>query len=162
MPRLLRILLFLILAISFQSTLTRAQDDEASRENSETSKPHVAPSAAKSVEIADFYLKRKKYNAALSRYQEAVQSDPFYPPAYLGLGKVYQRIGLKRKALESYEKYLDLLPSQKDAEDAKSVQQAITKLKHDLKTRQKARGSPSTSDGGAPPSYWMGAAGVSR
>jgi tetratricopeptide (TPR) repeat protein len=153
-------LLFVILAVSFGSTLTRAQDDETSPENAETSKPHIAPPAAKSVEIADFYLKRKKYNAALSRYQEAVQTDPFYPPAYLGLGKVYQKIGLKRKALEAYEKYLDMLPSQKDAEDAKSVQQAITKLKHDLKT--KARGSPRTGGRAAPPSYWMGAAGVSR
>ena len=91
------------------------------------------PGARKSVEVGDFYFKKKDYKAALSRYAEAVQEDDTYAPAYLGLGKVYEKIGLKTKALDSFKKYLDTLPSEKDAEDAKDVQRAIARLEGELK-----------------------------
>jgi len=91
------------------------------------------PGVRKSVEIGNFYLKKKKYNAALSRFQEAVQEDSTYAPAYLGLGKVYEKIGLKVKALDAYKKYLDALPSEKDALDAKDAQRAVARLEAELK-----------------------------
>ncbi len=122
----------------------RAQDEGPVPDGSDAPKPYVPPSAAKSVEIGDYYLKTKKYNAALSRFQEAVKSDPDYAPAYLGLGKVYEKIGLRQKALAAYQKYLDALPSAKDAEDAKQVHQAIARLERGLghgKSRQAATSS---------------------
>src|ERR1700682_3629113 len=72
-----------------------------------TAKEYTPPGVLKSVEIGDYYFKKKKYNAALSRYQEAIQQNPTYAPAFLGLGKVYDKIGLKQKALDAYKKYLD-------------------------------------------------------
>lgn len=90
---------------------------------------HVGQPAWKSTEVGDFYLRRKSYRAALSRYKEAVETDPYYPQAYLGLGKVYDRLGLRQKALENYQKYLDLLPSSKEAEEAREVHKAIARLK---------------------------------
>jgi tetratricopeptide (TPR) repeat protein len=107
-------------------------------------KPYVPPSAAKSVEIANFYFRTKKYNAALSRYEEAVATDPYYAAGYLGLGKTYERLGLKRKALAAYQKYLDLLPSEKQAEEAKSVHQAIERLEKTLGVKS-AAANPSPS-----------------
>ncbi len=101
--------------------------------------PYVPQPAWKSVEVGDFYLKRKKYRAALSRYKEAVQADPYYAPAYLGLGKVYDKIGLREKALDGYRRYLDLLPSTKQAEEAKDVHKAIARLERKLK---KSKGTP--------------------
>jgi tetratricopeptide (TPR) repeat protein len=92
--------------------------------------PYVSPGAVKDVEVGDFYLKRGKYRAALSRYQEAVASNAYYAPAYLGLGKVYDHLRDKPKALDNYRKYLDLLPSAKDAENARDVQKAIARLEH--------------------------------
>ena len=92
-------------------------------------------SASKSVTVGDYYLKKKKYNAALSRYQEAVNTDPHYPPAYLGLGRVYEKIGLKQKALQAYQKYLDALPSEKEADEAKQVHRAIDRLERALKKK---------------------------
>ena len=94
--------------------------------------PYIPPSAAKSVEIANFYFRTKKYNAALGRYEEAVTTDPYYAAGYLGLGKTYEKLGLKHKALAAYQKYLDLLPSEKQAEEAKSVHQAIERLEKTL------------------------------
>jgi tetratricopeptide (TPR) repeat protein len=87
------------------------------------------PGPAKSVEVGNFYLRRKDYKGALSRFEEAVQTDPNYAPAYLGLGKVYEKTGVTQKALDAYQKYLDLLPSDKDAEDAKEVHRAMDRLR---------------------------------
>jgi tetratricopeptide (TPR) repeat protein len=93
---------------------------------------YVSPSAAKSVEIGDFYLRRKKFKAALSRFQEALQTDPYYAPAYRELGKVYEKMGFWQKSLDAYRKYLDELPSAKDAREAKSIHKAIARLQKDI------------------------------
>jgi tetratricopeptide (TPR) repeat protein len=123
------------LSLCLTASADRAQDRKPapSQESAEDEKPYSPPAAWKSVEIGNYYYRRKKYNAALSRYQEAVKTNPYYPQGFLGLGRVYDKIGLKRKALESYQKYLDLLPSEKDALEAKEVQKAVTRLKRALK-----------------------------
>ena len=87
------------------------------------------PAPSQSVEIGEFYLRRKDYRGAVSRFQEALHSDPDYAPAYLGLGRVYEKTGEPEKALQSYQKYLDLLPSDKDAEQAKGVRRAMERLR---------------------------------
>jgi len=92
----------------------------------------VSPAASKSVEIGDFYLKRKKYKAALSRFQEALQTDPHYAPAYRELGKVFEKMGFWQKSLDSYRKYLDELPSAKDAREAKDIHKAIARLQQEI------------------------------
>jgi tetratricopeptide (TPR) repeat protein len=89
--------------------------------------------------VGDYYFRRKRYRAALSRYQEAAELDPHYAPAFLGLGRVYEKIGLQEKALENYRKHLDLLPSTKDAEQATEVHKAIKRLEKKLKSRKASR-----------------------
>jgi tetratricopeptide (TPR) repeat protein len=103
-------------------------------EEEEPEHRHKLQPAWKSVEIGDYYVIKKAYRAALSRYQDAVQVDPYYPRTYLGMGRVYDRLGLRQKALENYKKYLDLLPSAKDAEEAHEVHKAIARLERQLKT----------------------------
>jgi tetratricopeptide (TPR) repeat protein len=112
-----------------------AQDDG----ELESSYHYVPPSARQSVEIGNFYLRRKDYRGALSRYEEAARDDPYYAPAYLGMGKVYEKTGRKRKALGAYHKYLDVLPSQKQADEAKSVHKAIRRLERQLAREHKSR-----------------------
>jgi tetratricopeptide (TPR) repeat protein len=94
----------------------------------DTVRGFASTSAAKSVEIGDFYLHRGKYKAALSRYQEALTTDPHYAPAYRELGRVYEKMGERKKALEAYRKYLDELPSAQDAREAKTIHKAIARL----------------------------------
>ena len=110
--------------------LDRADSRPSDRDDN--AKPFVPPAASKSVEIANYYFRKKMYNAALSRYQEATQTDSYYAPGYLGLGKTYEKIGLKQKALDAYQKYLDLLPSEKQADEAKHVHEAMARLEHAL------------------------------
>jgi tetratricopeptide (TPR) repeat protein len=97
--------------------------------------PHIdddwtydTPGPAKCVEIGNVYLHKGNLKGALSRFQEAVKDDPHYAPAYLGLGKVYERMNQKQKALEAYERYLDELPTAKDAAEAKDAQRAVARL----------------------------------
>src|SRR5437879_817147 len=110
----------------------KAQPAPAADTDDQT-KPYVPPSARKSVEVGNYYFRKKRYKAAVSRYQEAVETDPNNPAGYLGLGRVYEKIGLKQKALENYQKYLDGLPSEKQAEEAKEVHRAIARLERTLK-----------------------------
>jgi len=141
------ILLAGVLLSSIPAPTIRGQEDKrppAPEPEPEEERPYVTPPAWKSVEIGDFYLRRKKYRAALSRYQEAAKTDPYNPQAYLGMGRVYDRLGLKQKALENYRKYLDLLPSAKDAEEAREVQKAIVRLERQMKPA-KQRSSPPAS-----------------
>jgi tetratricopeptide (TPR) repeat protein len=90
------------------------------------------PGPAKCVEIGNVYLHKGNLKGALSRFQEAVQDNPHYAPAYLGLGKVYERMKEKQKALDNYERYLDELPSAKDAADARDAQRAVARLQKEL------------------------------
>ena len=48
------------------------------------------------------------------------------------MGKAYDKIGLKQKALASYQQYLDELPSTKDALEAKDAQKAVARLQKQL------------------------------
>jgi tetratricopeptide (TPR) repeat protein len=141
-------LLLLALVLGVVAPVARAQKKVPPSDATDETKPYVSPPAWKSVEIGDFYLRRKRYRAALSRYKEAVTTDPYYAQGYLGLGKVYDRLGLKQKALEAYRKYLDLLPSAKEAEQAKDVQKAVARLERQLKTSKKP---PATSSPAAAP-----------
>jgi tetratricopeptide (TPR) repeat protein len=95
----------------------------------EKNSPYTTPGPEKCVEVGNFYLKRGKYKAAVSRFEEAIQTRPDYAQAYLGLGKADEKMGLKQKALDAYQQYLDLLPSDKDAEDAKDVHRAMARLR---------------------------------
>jgi len=109
---------------------------------------YVPPSAKQSVEIGNFYFSRKDYRGARSRYEEAAKDDPYYAPAYLGLGKVYEKTGKKQKALDAYQKYLNVLPSQKQADDARGVHKTIRRLERQLALEHKhqaAAEQPSSS-----------------
>jgi len=137
MGRFFLLAILALLATGLACPFARAQQPEAppKRDPDTEVKPYQPPSPQKSVEIGDYYFRRGKYVAALSRYQEAAKSNPHYPRAYLGLGKAYDKIGLKQKALASYQRYLDELPSTKDALDAKDAQKAVARLEKQLQSQ---------------------------
>ena len=93
---------------------------------------YTSPGPAKCVEIGNVYLHRGNLKGALSRFDEAVKDNPNYAPAYLGLGKVYDRMQQKRKALDAYERYLDELPTAKEAAEAKDAKRAVARLRKEL------------------------------
>ena len=136
--------LVLILVLHTGGPLVCAQKQQARPADVEPVRSYVSPSALKSVEIGDYYLRRKKLNAALSRFQEALKTDPHYAPAYRELGKVYEGMGHPQKALEAYRKYLDELPSAQAVREAKRTHKAIARLEKQLPSGGKSSGSQAT------------------
>jgi len=85
--------------------------------------PHKA---AKSVEVGDFYFKRKNYRAAEDRYREALRYKDNDAVATYRLALCLEKLGLPADAQAEYESYLRILPHGPEAEEA---QKSIARLK---------------------------------
>ncbi len=85
--------------------------------------PHKA---AKDVEVGDYYLKRKNYPAAISRYRGALQWKPNDALATIGLARALDKSGQLEDARESYQDYLRILPHGPSAEEAANAVQRLT------------------------------------
>jgi len=133
MQRLLKALSMAAFGTLFLAPAVRAQVPEKIPSPSiDPDWTYTSPGPAKCVEIGNVYLHKGNLDGALSRFQEAVQDDPHYARAYLGLGKVYERKKEKQKALDSFKRYLDELPSAKEADDAKYAQRAVARLQKEV------------------------------
>ena len=85
--------------------------------------PHKA---AKSVEVGDFYFKRKNYRAAEDRYREALRYKGNDAVATIRLAVCLEKLGILDDARAEYESYLKILPHGPQAAEA---QKAIERLK---------------------------------
>jgi hypothetical protein len=85
--------------------------------------PHKA---AKSVEVGDFYFKRKNYRAAEDRYREALHYKDNDAVATIRLAGSMEKLGELEDARAEYESYLRILPHGPQAGEA---QKAIERLK---------------------------------
>jgi len=125
-------LTFLLLSTSWAIPCAQQQPAKPAAPKDDPVRVLPSDSASKSVEIGDFYLRRRKYQAALSRFQDALKTDPHYAPAYRELGRVYEKMGQWKKSLDAYQKYLDELPSAKDAREAKEIHKAIARMQKEI------------------------------
>jgi tetratricopeptide (TPR) repeat protein len=85
--------------------------------------PHKA---AKSVEVGDFYFKRKNYRAAEDRYREALLFKDNDAIATMKLAICLEKLGIFDDARAEYESYLKILPHGPQSAEA---QKAIDRLK---------------------------------
>ena len=92
-----------VLGAVVAAPLARAQVPEKPPTPTYDDWTYDSPGPAKCVEIGNVYLHKGDLKGALSRFQEAVKDNPHYAPAYLGLGKVYERMKEKQKALDSLQ-----------------------------------------------------------
>jgi tetratricopeptide (TPR) repeat protein len=84
--------------------------------------PHKA---AKSVEVGDFYFRRKNYRAAEDRYREALRYKDNDAVATIKLAECLEKLGIPDDALAEYQSYLKILPHGPQASEA---QKAINRL----------------------------------
>ncbi len=129
-----------------ESSSKQSQIDVSPPTNDEKSHPEAALSdtgvdefspynpmkAMKAVEVGDFYYKKENYNAAISRYREALEFKPHDAEATFKLAEVLNKTGDTAGARENYEAYLKILPN---GTYAKKAREALSKLKD--KTAQK-------------------------
>jgi tetratricopeptide (TPR) repeat protein len=82
--------------------------------------------AAKDVEVADFYFKKKNFRAALERYKDALIYKPNDALAQFRLAECLEKTGSPGEAAAHYQEYLKILPHGPFAADA---QKALERLK---------------------------------
>jgi tetratricopeptide (TPR) repeat protein len=90
--------------------------------------------AEKDLEVGKYYMKKGDLDAAIDRFEDAAAAKPGYAIPFLYLGEAQEKKGLKREAIKSYTRYLDLYPH---AEDADKVRKKIEKLRGELEKDKK-------------------------
>jgi tetratricopeptide (TPR) repeat protein len=81
--------------------------------------------ADKDMEVGQYYLRKGDVDAAIDRFQDAIIAKPGFAIPFRYLGDAQEKKGLKKQAIKSYQRYLDLYPH---AEDAEKIKKKIEKL----------------------------------
>lgn len=101
-----------------QTPKQQQQQEEQPPEEDDSLKPKEYSfnplEAARDIRIGNYYFKRGKYPAALSRYQEATKWNPNMAEAYLHIGETAEKLKDKATAKEAYQKYIEMAPDSKD------------------------------------------------
>ena len=90
--------------------------------------------AEKDLEVGQYYMKKGDLDAAIDRFQDATVAKPGYAIPFRFLAEAQEKKGLKKKAIKSYQRYLDLYPH---AEDGDRVRKKIDKLYKEVEKEKK-------------------------
>lgn len=82
--------------------------------------------AERDLEVGQYYMRKGDVDAAIDRFQDAALAKPGYAIPFRLLGEAQEKKGLKREAIRSYTRYLDLYPH---AEDQDKIEKKIEKLR---------------------------------
>jgi tetratricopeptide (TPR) repeat protein len=93
--------------------------------------------AEKDLEVGRYYMKKGDWDAAIDRFEDAIVAKPGYAVPYLYLGEAQEKKGVKKQAIKSYTRYLDLYPH---AEDAAKIRKRIDKLWSEVAKGNKSAG----------------------
>jgi tetratricopeptide (TPR) repeat protein len=81
--------------------------------------------AEKDLEVGQYYMRKGDLDAAIDRFQDATTAKPGYAIPFRFLAEAQEKKGLKKQAVKSYQRYLDLYPH---AEDGDKIRKKIDKL----------------------------------
>jgi tetratricopeptide (TPR) repeat protein len=90
--------------------------------------------AEKDLEVGQYYMKKGDLDAAIDRFQDATTAKPGYAIPFRFLAEAQEKKGLKKQAIKSYQRYLDLYPH---AEDGDKVHKKIDKLYKEVEKEKK-------------------------
>jgi len=90
--------------------------------------------AEKDMQVGQYYMHKGDLDAAIDRFEDATTAKPGYALPFRLLGEAQEKKGLKKQAIKSYQRYLDLYPH---AEDKDKVQKKIDKLYKDVEKERK-------------------------
>jgi tetratricopeptide (TPR) repeat protein len=91
--------------------------------------------AEKDLEVGQYYMRRGDVDAAIDRFQDATVAKPGYAIPFRFLGEAQEKKGLRKQAIKSYQRYLDLYPH---AEDREKIQKKIDKLFKEVEKAKKS------------------------
>src|SRR6201984_2019212 len=90
--------------------------------------------AEKDLEVGQYYMRKGDLDAAIDRFQDATVAKPGYAVPFKYLSEAQEKKGLKKQAIKSYQRYLDLYPH---AEDGDKVRKKIEKLWKEVEKEKK-------------------------
>ena len=90
--------------------------------------------AEKDLEVGQYYMRKGDMDAAIDRFQDATTAKPGYAIPFRFLGEAQEKKGLKKQAIASYSRYLDLYPH---AEDGDKIRKKIDKLRSEVERKKK-------------------------
>ena len=90
--------------------------------------------AEKDIEVGEHYMHKGDYDAAMDRFQDAIDAKPGYAIPFRYLGEAQEKKGLKKQAIKSYQRYLDLYPH---AEDGAKIKKKLEKLYKEVEKEKK-------------------------
>ena len=90
--------------------------------------------AERDLQVGQYYMHKGDVDAAIDRFQDAALAKPGYAIPFRFLGEAQEKKGLKRDAIQSYTRYLDLYPH---AEDKDKIEKKIEKLRSEVAKSKK-------------------------
>jgi tetratricopeptide (TPR) repeat protein len=90
--------------------------------------------AEKDLEVGQYYMRKGDVDAAMDRFQDATTAKPGYAIPFRYLGEAQEKKGLRKQAIASYSRYLDLYPH---AEDGDKIRKKIDKLRSEVERKKK-------------------------
>lgn len=92
--------------------LPRAEDDQPDkrRKKAKEVEPTHQETVSKDIEVGGYYLEKKNWHAAESRFQSAMVLDPENPEVYWGMAEAERNLGEFAAARDHYLKLLDYDP----------------------------------------------------
>lgn len=91
--------------------------------------------AENDLKVGRYYMRKGDVDAAMDRFQDAINSKPGYALPFRYLAEAQEKKGMKKQAVKSYTRYLDLYPS---AEDADKIHKKIDKLRSEVEKEKKS------------------------
>jgi tetratricopeptide (TPR) repeat protein len=91
--------------------------------------------AEKDMQVGTYYMHKGDVDAAIDRFEDATLAKPGYAIPFRMLAEAQEKKGMKKKAIKSYQRYLDLYPK---AEDKDKIQKKIEKLFKDVEKERKS------------------------
>lgn len=105
---------------------TEEDDSSETPTPAASSEPAFDPlHAQRSLDVGKFYLNKGVYDAAIDRFIEASNYQPSLAMPWRLLGEAYEKKHDYSKAIEAYNKYLDILPH---AADAAKIKKTVSEL----------------------------------
>ena len=89
--------------------------------------------AEKDLEVGQYYMRKGDVDAAIDRFEDATLAKPGYAIPFRFLGEAQEKKGLKKQAIKSYQRYLDLYPH---AEDRDKIEKRMDKLRKEVEKRK--------------------------
>jgi len=90
--------------------------------------------AEKDLEVGQYYMRQGDVDAAIDRFQDATTAKPGYAVPFRYLGEAQEKKGLRKEAIKSYSRYLELYPH---AEDGDKIRKKIDKLRSEVERKKK-------------------------